>query len=126
MKTLSFYLNDKQTKLFDETGAFFAFSQEQFDKSKKEDVEYVSLNGGLVCPKDNVADLLNGMKSTYAEAIQEDIAENGIDKIIRRELINHEAGYTMDIEQTFDSLRAYGVTEEQVQKTFNSMDWSDD
>ena len=45
MKYLSSYTQDKQTALFDETGAFFAFSQQQFDDAKIEGLIYVSLSG---------------------------------------------------------------------------------
>lgn len=38
MKYLSDYTNEKQTQAFDEAGAFFAFSQKQFNEAKKEGV----------------------------------------------------------------------------------------
>ncbi|WP_444823022.1 DUF7659 family protein, partial [Vibrio parahaemolyticus] len=43
MKYLSDYTQQPQTALFDELGAFFAFSNKQFDEAKKKGIEYVSL-----------------------------------------------------------------------------------
>ena len=49
-------------------GAFWAFSDKQFNESKKDNVKYVSLGSGLVCPKDNAKklseDLDNAIKET--------------------------------------------------------------
>ena len=38
MKYLSHYIQDKQTQAFNEAGAFFAFSNQQFDEAKKDSV----------------------------------------------------------------------------------------
>lgn len=43
MKYLSHYIQDAQTALFNKTGAFFAFSQEQFNDAKKDGITYVAL-----------------------------------------------------------------------------------
>ena len=40
-----------------ENMAFFAFSNEQFNRQKWDDIEYVSLGSGLVCPKENAEKL---------------------------------------------------------------------
>ena len=44
-------------KLFKDTGAFFAFSNEQVDEQKQEGVKYVSLGAGMICPKENASRL---------------------------------------------------------------------
>ncbi|WP_048662758.1 DUF7659 family protein, partial [Vibrio crassostreae] len=90
MKYLSHYIQDKQTQAFNEAGAFFAFSNQQFDDEKKEGVKYASLGMGLICPTDNVRQLMIRLYSIAQEGIAEDIKENGKKAIIRRELFNHE------------------------------------
>ncbi|MGR5097050.1 DUF7659 family protein, partial [Vibrio maritimus] len=46
MKYLSDYTQEKQTALFNETGAFFAFSNQQFDEAKKDGVKYCRITMG--------------------------------------------------------------------------------
>lgn len=109
------------SKLWDENGAFFAFSNQQYAEKKKDGVIYVSLIGGLLCPKENVDAVLKGMKEITENARKKDIEENGIEQIIYRELANHEAWYTYEIEDTMDALEGYpGVTEELVWKVFHA------
>lgn len=118
MKTLQSYIEAAQTKLFNDTGAFFAFSNKQFDEGKKEGVKYASLGAGLICPADKAQILVDGLESIHKSGIAQDIAENGIDKIIARELANYEAFYTYEIDDTVDALEDYGITREQVQAVF--------
>ena len=96
MKYLSNYMDEKQTKLFEETGSFFAFGQKQFDEKKKEGIKYVNMGSGLLCPKETAQKLHDGLDKIYIEAIKEDFAENGAKKIIEREYFNYETQITMD------------------------------
>lgn len=120
MKYLSDYISEKQTQVFNETGAFFAFSDKQFLEGKKEGVTYVSLGGGMLCPKENASVLVERLDGIYKEGIKQDIEENTIEGVIRRELANHEAYYTGDIDQTFEAIQDYGVTREQVLEIYKS------
>ena len=120
MKYLSNYVTDGQTKLFQSTGAFFAFSDEQFNKSKIDGVKYASLGIGMICPTATVKELLAGLESTRTAGIAADIAENGILAIIRRELSNHEAQISCDIEDTVDALDGYGITRTMIQDGYGS------
>lgn len=43
MKYLSNYIEEKQTKLFNDLWIFFAFSDKQFEEQKKEWIEYISI-----------------------------------------------------------------------------------
>jgi hypothetical protein len=52
MKYLSNYVEAAQTKLFNETGTFFAFSNKQYDDQAKAGIEYASLGAGIICPKE--------------------------------------------------------------------------
>lgn len=119
MKYLSHYIQDKQTQAFNEAGAFFAFSNQQFDEAKKEGVKYASLGMGLICPVDNAKQLMIRLDSIAQEGIAEDIKENGKKAIIRRELFNHECFYTNDICDCVEKLEGYGITYDEIYELFN-------
>lgn len=119
IKYLSHYIEEKQTALFEKTETFFAFSGRQFEEAKKEGVKYVSLGSGMICPEKNVEILINGLEKIHTEGIQQDLAENGKEAIIKRELYNYEAFYTYEIEQVVERLSDYEITEEEVQAVFD-------
>ena len=114
MKTLNDYTSDKISAALDKHGAFFAFSKKQFEEKQVEGVKYVSDGSGMVCPKDNYNQLIKEMNEIYDEGVKQDIAENGLDNIIKRELANYECDYTGNIEDAVEALEDYGVTHEQV------------
>ena len=120
MKYLSDYTNVKQTKLWNDNGAFFAFGDKQLDEKKQEGVAYVSLGMGLIAPKENASKIIEGLESIHAEGIQQDISENGIKAIIHRELANHEAQISNDISDTVEALEGYGITRAQVSAEYPS------
>lgn len=120
MKYLTHYSQQGVTDLLNKYGAFFAFSDSQLNEHKKEGVEYVSCGMGLICPKEFAMNMMKGLKENAEKARAEDIAENGKENIIIRELANHEAYYTGDIEQTYDAVKSYGFTEDEVLKVFYS------
>ena len=120
MKNLMDYTKEKQTKLFEKYGVFFAFSDKQFDEQKKEGIEYRSLSCGAICPKDNCKAFNQDHSKAIDEAIQQDIKENGIDRIIRRELANYECYYVGSIEDAVYPLKAYGIDEDKIQKVYNA------
>ena len=115
MKYLSDYTQDAITELLDELGAFFAFSQSQFDEQKKDGVEYTSIGAGCICPKGKAKEYLERLDAIGQKGIDNDIAENGKKGIIHRELGNHEYSYTHDISQTVDALSMYGITAGDIQ-----------
>ena len=116
MKYLSDYVENKQTELFNSTGAFFAFSNKQFDERKQPGIKYVSLGAGLICPSYNASQLVSGLDSINDAGIAADIAENGIKAIIHRELVNHECQISMEIDDAVNKLSDYpGITRETVQ-----------
>jgi hypothetical protein len=49
-------------KLLAENGVIWAFSNKQFDESKVEGVQYVSIGAGGYCPKDNVENFMQAFK----------------------------------------------------------------
>lgn len=118
MKYLSNYMEEKQTALFNKTGTIFAFSQEQFNQKAKEDIKYVNLGQGMLAPNENYVEVIETLKNIYKEAIKEDLKENGKDKIILRELVNHEAFYVGSIEDTIHKLEDYPITEDEISHVY--------
>jgi hypothetical protein len=114
MKSLTDYTSAKQSQLWDDNGAFFAFGQQQLDEKKQEGVAYVSLGMGLIVPKENASKVIEGLDTIHTEGIKQDIAENGIKPIIHRELGNYETQISGDISDTVAALEDYGITREQV------------
>lgn len=110
MKYLSHYTEKAQSELFKSTGSFFAFGQNQFEKQRKEGVNYVSLGAGLICPKDTVNDLLLGLENIGVHGRQKDVEENGAAGIIEREYFNHECQLTTDTSTAEAAL--YGYTQQ--------------
>ena len=119
MKYLQDYVEDKQTQLFRETGSFFAFSNEQFAEQYNKDKKYVAMGCGLYTEKEHVKKLINGLYEINKDGIKQDIEENGIERIVLRELGNYEAFYTYDIEDTLDALKDYGVNRKYVMSVFH-------
>ncbi|MDC5842190.1 hypothetical protein OPW33_22955 [Vibrio europaeus] len=119
MKYLSDYTQQPQTALFDELGAFFAFSNKQFDEAKKKGIEYVSLGMGMIVPKNNAKQLVERLEVIQKEGIKQDIAENGKEAIIRRELFNHECFYTGDICDCVEKLEEYGYSYDDIYQVYS-------
>ena len=120
MKYLSNYIEDAQSAAFEKNGAFFAFSDKQLSEKKVEGVKYVSLGSGLICPKENADKLHSELTQIVKDGVKQDVEENGIEKIIERELANHEAYYTGDLDDTLEALSCYDelVTEEIVAEIY--------
>ena len=118
MKYLSDYIDPPMTAIYDDIGAFFAFSNEQFDEAKKDGVEYSSLGSGLICPKGKEEELINRLDKVFSDGIKQDLEENGKEGVIIRELYNHEIFITWDITDTVRALEGYGITEKEVEEQF--------
>lgn len=118
MKYLSEYTEKAQTNLFEKTGTFFAFSGKQYNESRKVNVKYINMGIGMICPEKNVKQLIDGLYSIQKGGIKQDVKENGIEKIIIRELYNYESFYTMDWTNAVEQLEQYGITEKEVRKIY--------
>ena len=94
MKYLSDYTKDAISETMKKHGAFYAFSTSQFNENKVEGVTYTQTGSGMLVPKENIKVLIEELNKIHEEGIKQDIKENGILKIIKRELRNHECGYT--------------------------------
>ena len=116
MKYLTDYIEDKQTEAFNKAGAFFAFSDEQFEEQEVKGVKYTSLGVGLICPVDNGIELIKTLDNIVKNGIKQDLKENGKRNIIERELENHEFAYHHELEQTIEALSDYPITEKEIEE----------
>lgn len=113
-------MTEAQTKAINKADAFFAFSREQFDEGKKDGIEYANAGCGMYCNRLKKNTLIDELEEIYAEGIKQDVKENGLTRIVKRELNNHEASYTGDIETTADALIDYPISKEQILKVFRN------
>ena len=114
MKHLSDYVEENQTKAFRKADAFFAFSDAQFEEGTKEGIKYISLGGGLIANREKAEQLIKELDQIHKNGITQDIKENGKKNIIIRELANHEAYYTGDIESIKDALQDYDIKDAEI------------
>ena len=122
MKHLSDYMEEKQTKLFTKHKVFFAFSPDQMtqglEKTGQEVTDIVHMGGGMYAQKSTADALVDDLERLVTMCIAHDVKENGIDAVIARELANHEAYYTGDIDSTCEALELYPTTREYILERF--------
>ena len=114
MKYLSDYTQEAQSKILKKYNAFFAFSQEQFNKAKKEGLKYIARGAGLYHEAGKSKEFDKDWANVIAEGIKQDLKENGKEKIINRELGNYECYYTGDGTEAVYYVSDYGITEQEV------------
>lgn len=121
MKYLSDYTEDAISETMKKHGAFYAFSTSQFNENKVEGVTYIQTGSGMLVPKENIKVLIEEMNKIYEDGIKQDMAENGLVAIIKRELSNYECYYSGEIEDAVDALKEYGITYEQVENVYKGL-----
>lgn len=123
MKYLNDYMEEKQTKLFKKYKVFFAFNNKQFVEGMKKyklpkDTKIVSLSNGMYCPEENAENVVKKQLKMYQDAIKEDLKENGKEKVILRELCNHECFYVGSADECVKKLTDYPITEKEIVKVY--------
>ena len=124
MKSLNDYVEDAQSKIFDELGVFFAFSKSQMEAGCEKvgantDNKIASFGGGGYILSKNFDKFTEEMEKINTEGIKQDIKENGLTGIIQRELANHEVQITGDWMQLLEVLEDYpGVTEDLIKEQY--------
>ncbi len=103
------YVEEGQTKVFEETGAFFAFNDKQMKEKTVEDVVYVNMGGGLICPKANASTLVDKIHENRKEGIQKDLKDHTVEDIIWREFANYECQIRGDFTDAQEALEGYGI-----------------
>ncbi len=105
----------RMTALFEKTGTFFAFSNEQFEKNKtplREGEKYVAIGGGGYLPKGNRAELDAGF-AEIEKWYDGEIADNGLgEEEVMYEIHNHECYYTGDFEDVIEMFEGKYTREE--------------
>lgn len=88
--------DEKISLVLNNNGAFWAFSDKQFNEQKQKDIKYISLGAGLVCPQANAEKLIKEMESTTQEIKKEEkekrearARELKIEKLPKAERINN-------------------------------------
>lgn len=124
MKYLSDYIQEEQTKLFDELGVFFAFSKEQFEEGvakcghlKPEGTKWADMGAGMFLPTVNVEEFNKRHIAVCQAGVEKDLAENGRSKVLQRELGNYEIGLSWEghhDENFRAAISDYGFTEEEI------------
>jgi hypothetical protein len=106
----------RQNECFKRNRAFFAFSNSQLEDGLNGDnkSDYVNMGYGLICHKDTANTIVDELEQIRKDAIAEDISDNTIEGCIRRELYNHEAFWTGEIDTALGALDGYNVSEKQV------------
>ena len=114
MKNLTDYVNEAFSQALEKNGAFWAFGNKQFEEKRAQGVKYADMGAGLICPVENCRTLREEMKDITRRGVDMDMSEHSKDEIILRELINQEAFYTCDIEDTVEALSPYPIAREQI------------
>lgn len=116
MKHLHDFTQQATTQLLDSMGAFFAFSNEQFEQNRKEGTKYTKGIAGCLVPVENANELARRYGEIYSEAIKQDIKENGMAAIMQREFANYECQICGNYDDAKDALQCYGFSDEDFQK----------
>ena len=122
MKYLSEIMENRQSELWEKKKVFFAFNKEQFEEGMekhylKSNDKIVNMGQGMFCPSENVKQVINELDKIYKESIVEDMKQ-GKDKVIYRELSNHECFWTSDITDCVEKLSDYPITKEEIIKVY--------
>ena len=104
---------------FKEKGAFFAFSDSQFEEGKKEGVDYVHVVGGLICPKEHAKTIWKDFGDFAIKESKRELKVRGRIEMIKYHLANYECYYTGDISDALDVLLPLGITKEEVREVYN-------
>ena len=122
MLYLSEIMENRQTELFNKKQVFFAFGNDQFKEGMEKhkipkETKMVKMGAGMFCPSENAKDVINQMDNIYKESIKEDMKQ-GKDKVILRELSNHECFWTGDITDCVEKLSDYPIKEDEIIKVY--------
>jgi hypothetical protein len=99
---------------------FFAFGQKQLDEQIQKDIKYSRVGGGLIMPTSNIKAFERDFQNEMKRAVAEDFATHGKKNIIWRELANHEAQISCEIDDTLDALENHNITREDIQAEFSA------
>ena len=118
-KLLSYYTEDKISKILDNNGAFFAFSNKQFKEKKKEGIKYCQLSSGLIAPKENAKSIYEEIEKAHIEAVKQDLKDNSVKSIIFRDCANLELQFSYDgLNEITEYLKQYPISKDTIEKYY--------
>lgn len=115
-----FNIEIKINDLLTANGAFFAFTEQQYNEEALPGVEYKRLYAGMLCPSNNVKMVMNGLDSLSNEKTRWELANNTIKTIIWDSLANYECQITGNYDDAIDALKVYGITETDIKTEWPS------
>ncbi len=119
-KTLKQIKHDEQTKIIKNNGAFFAFNDQQFKEQKKQNIIYVNMGVGLICPKNNAKTLKKELDDLNKKAIKKQMETQSIKDIVFKNCFNYELQYSFNgFEQLKEILQDYPIKETQLSLYYN-------
>ena len=107
-------IEKEQTKILDDNGAFFAFSNDRFALACDASINYKSLGGGLYCPENNVYLLAKQLKESHSFKIKWELDNNSLKDIICYEFANHEVQISGGLNDAIDALKPYKISLEDI------------
>lgn len=102
--------SSRMTEILAHHGAFFAFSNRQYDEHAEPGVEYTGLFSGLICPKDQAPSLIANLDLLHQEKIAWELENNSKKDIIWYQLANHECQIVGSYSEVIELLEPYGIT----------------
>ena len=105
---------------FEQFGAFFAFSNKQYEEKAELDITYVQLVHGLICPKENADACLDYMQNYSENRIKKDKEKHTTKEIMWREFANYECQIVMSVEDALPTLLEYGYTKDEIDKEYSA------
>lgn len=112
-------MDAKINDLLTASGAFFAFTEQQYNAEALPGVEYKRLYAGMLCPSDNVKIVMDGLESLSDEKIRFDLANNTVKAMIWDALANYECQLTGDYSDAIEALKPYGITDADIKKEWS-------
>ena len=119
-KTLKQIKHDEQTRIIKNNGAFFAFNDQQFKEQKKQNIIYVNMGVGLICPKNNAKTLKKELDDLNKKAIKKQMETQSIKDIVFKNCFNYELQYSFNgFEQLKEILQDYPIKETELSLYYN-------
>ena len=119
-KTLKQIKQDEQTRIIKNNGAFFAFNDQQFKEHKKQNIIYVNMGVGLICPKNNANTLKKELDDLNKKAIKKQMEKQSIKDIVFKNCFNYELQYAFNgFEQLKEILEDYPIKEIELSLYYN-------
>ena len=107
-------------KLIAQHQGFIAFNQEDFEKQANQAVKYTSvIIGGFYIPAEDKEIFLKHYHKIFDEKFKFERENNDKEEFILHFLLSEEAFYTYDLQPTYERLKIYGYSYNDIKKVFD-------